>query len=176
MYDDDDESNDSDYGSKDAQSRGEEGAVEEVEEEKKVVPMTAKRQRLAEEAWKEMTMKEEQAIKAKMTRAIIFDPYHFFIEKCISNKNTTGKNKATKPSSKQSYGQIQAMLSSVFGNKSTEIQTRESAKIVKDPLKVDDQSLAIREEIRRAVAGLHHKQIVTESVKFAGKEIKCVTN
>lgn len=175
MYDDDDddESNDSDYGSKDAQSRGGDGAVEEVEEQKKVMPMTAKRQRLAEEAWKEMAMKEEEATKAKMARAIIFDPYHFSIEKSISNKSNS---KTTKPSSKQSYGQIQAMLSSVFGNKSTEIQTSGSAKVVKESLKCDDQSMAIREEIRRAVAGLHHKQIVTESVKFAGKEIKCATN
>jgi len=170
MYDedDDDESNDSDYGSKDAESRAEEGAIEEAEEVRKVMPIPAKRQRLADEAWKEMNAKQEESIKTKMARAIIFDPYHFSIEKAINSKND--KKIKTKT---QSYDQLQAMLSSVFGNKANEIKTSDSVKnLGLSSSSSSSNQASIREEIRRAVAGLHHKQIVTESVKFAGKEIK----
>lgn len=162
MYDeDDDESSDSDYGSKDAESRDDEVPAEEPEE-RKIVPIPAKRQRLADEAWREMITKDEELTKTKMAHAIIFKPYHFSIDKEITDKKP-------KPSTAQSYDQIQTMLKSVFGNSST--STKGDATYKSKSSKTSTQA-DLKDEIKRAVAGLHHKQIVTESVKFAGKEVK----
>lgn len=166
MYDDDDddESNDSDYGSKDAESRVEEGAMDVMAEERKIVPISTKRQKIADDIFNEMNKKQNEFIKTKMSQALLFDPYHFSIEKSI-NKNEEKREVINKSNKNQKYSQMQSMLSSVFGNKSTEIN-------VKKIIDSSASQASIRDEIRRAVAGLHHKQIVTESVKFAGKEIK----